>query len=263
MGHVFDSDTEVGRRPDGVFSAHITDHWNGLHGTPLGSYGLAVCARALAHQLAFPDPLSVSAYFLRPVEVGPAEVHAEEIRTGRRTATGQVSLSQGGKQRLRAIATFADLERLDGRTSLFGDPPRLPAPEDCVDPLHGVALPGISGLDRVEYRMAKAPGWLHGTPGGTSVCDVYMRFREDRDLDPLALLFFWDAMAPVVLDVGEAPSTTVEATIHLRRRPSPGGWLACRVGTRYITGGVCEEDMEIWDSAGHLVAQSRQLTLLQ
>ncbi|MFD0852539.1 thioesterase family protein, partial [Actinomadura adrarensis] len=52
------------------------------------------------------------------------------------------------------------------------------------------------------------------------------------------------------------------ATAHVRCRPA-SGWLACRVGTRYITGGMCEEDMEIWDSAGHLVAQSRQLTLLQ
>jgi acyl-CoA thioesterase len=262
MGHIFDSDTEVTPGPDGVGSAYITDRWNGLHGLPLGSYGLAVCVRALADRMSFPDPLSVSAYFLRPVEVGPAEVHTEEIRTGRRMATGQVSLAQGGKQRLRAIATFTDLDRLDGRTSIFGDPPRLPPPEDCVDPLEGVMLPEISGLERVDYRMAEAPGWLRGTPGGTAGCELYMRFREDRDVDPLALLFFWDAMAPVVLDIGEAPSTTVEATIHLRRRPAPG-WLACRVGTRYITGGICEEDMELWDSAGHLVAQSRQLTVLQ
>ncbi|MFS2293679.1 MAG: thioesterase family protein [Actinomadura sp.] len=57
------------------------------------------------------------------------------------------------------------------------------------------------------------------------------------------------------------PSTTLEATVHVRRRPAPG-WLACRAATRHITGALCEEDMDIWDSAGNLVAQSRQLTLL-
>ncbi|MFD0854247.1 thioesterase family protein, partial [Actinomadura adrarensis] len=225
MGHVFDSDTEVTRRPDGAYGAQITDRWNGLHGMPLGSYGLAISIRALAEHMALRDPLSVSAHFLRPVEVGPAEVHTEHIRSGRRMATGQASLSQNGKERLRAIATFTDLGQFDGRTSLLGERPQLPPPEECVDPLDGVALPNISGLERVDYRMAEAPGWLRGAPGGTSVCNVYMRFREERELDPLALLYFWDAMAPVVLDMGEAPSTTVEATAHVRCRPA-SGWLA-------------------------------------
>jgi Thioesterase-like superfamily len=48
---------------------------------------------------------------------------------------------------------------------------------------------------------------------------------------------------------------------YLRARPAPG-WLACRVVTRFVGGGYHEEDFEVWDSAGVLVAQSRQLALI-
>ncbi|WP_406230008.1 hypothetical protein [Nocardia sp. NBC_01009] len=49
--------------------------------------------------------------------------------------------------------------------------------------------------------------------------------------------------------------------MHIRHRPAPG-WLACRVHTNYLIDGFHEEDFEIWDSTGSLVAQSRQLALI-
>ena len=70
-----------------------------------------------------------------------------------------------------------------------------------------------------------------------------------------------DAAAPAVLEIGELGSQTLELTVHLRARPAPG-WMACRISTRHVIDGYHEEDFEIWDSAGHLVAQSRQLAAL-
>jgi hypothetical protein len=49
--------------------------------------------------------------------------------------------------------------------------------------------------------------------------------------------------------------------VHIRGRPAPG-WLACRTLTRHVIGGFHEEDFEIWDSTGALVAQSRQFAVL-
>jgi len=46
--------------------------------------------------------------------------------------------------------------------------------------------------------------------------------------------------------------------VHVRARPAPG-WLKVRHETRNLAGGMFEEDCEVWDSAGRLVAQSRQL----
>lgn len=40
------------------------------------------------------------------------------------------------------------------------------------------------------------------------------------------------------------------------------GWPACRASTRHVIDGYHDEDFEIWDATGQLVAQSRQLALL-
>jgi hypothetical protein len=87
-----------------------------------------------------------------------------------------------------------------------------------------------------------------------------MRFRDGRPADLLALPLIVDAAPPAALELGIA-STTVELTVHLRARPAPG-WLACRTWTSYVGGGYHEEDFEVWDSAGTLVAQARQLALI-
>ncbi|MFC5818022.1 acyl-CoA thioesterase domain-containing protein [Nonomuraea harbinensis] len=88
----------------------------------------------------------------------------EIIRTGRRAATGQVVLSQEGKERLRATATFGTLDQADGRTLVTGEPPVLPDPDDCVDPLGGKSLDGVSNTERVEFRFAEVPDWWRGSP---------------------------------------------------------------------------------------------------
>ena len=88
-----------------------------------------------------------------------------------------------------------------------------------------------------------------------------MRFTDGRDADLLSLPLLVDSTAPSVLELGVA-STTVELTVYLRAQPAPG-WLACRQPARFVSGGYHEEDFEVWDSAGALVAQSRQLAVVR
>ena len=64
-----------------------------------------------------------------------------------------------------------------------------------------------------------------------------------------------------MLDVANAAWVpTVELTVHVRGRPAPG-WIAASFRTRFLCDGYFEEDGELWDSAGRLVALSRQLAL--
>jgi acyl-CoA thioesterase len=256
----FDADTRLaGDGP--AFTARITDRWSGMAGIN-GGYLLALCTRALGQVLPFPDPVVVSGFFLRPGSPGPALVTTEVIRAGKSTAFGQAILWRDGKEVVRATAAFTDLslaaERA-GPSFTGGAAPALPPPEDCFT-LPSSSLSGVTLTERLEFRSGSAPGWLTGQPSGTPVAEFWMRFRDGREPDLASLPLLVDAAAPAVLEVG-ALSTTVQITVHLRARPAPG-WLACRAQTRYLTGGYHEEDFEARDSAGALVAQSRQLALV-
>jgi acyl-CoA thioesterase len=259
---LFDTDTRVTPAGEHAYTAHLTDRWHALGGVPNGGYLLGVSLNALAHALPLPDPVVVSATYLRPAAPGAAEIGTETVRAGRRVATGEARLTQDGKEIVRTLATFADLTQADGRTHVRSTPPELPPPDDCRDVLeHAPPLPGVSITERFEYRAPELPGWARGAPTGESDLAFWLRFRDGRDADPIALAAMVDAAAPAVLELGEPGSATIELTVHIRARPAPG-WLACRASTRHLIGGYHEEDFEIWDGTGTLVAQSRQFAIL-
>jgi acyl-CoA thioesterase len=258
----FDADTAVvavaGSPTRGEFAASLSGRWNGTNGAVNGGYMLAVCLRALGQVMPFPDPIVVSGFFLRPGTAGPAVVGTTLARAGRRISFGEAVLSQGGKDVVRATAAFATFGASE---SLFvdGGPPVLPPPEECVGvPVGSFGVATIA--ERVEFRSVSLPGWFRGSPTGQPSSEFWMRFADGREADLYSLPLLVDSMAPAVLELGMT-STTVQLTVHLRARPAPG-WLACRAGARFVSGGYHEEDFEVWDSAGILVAQSRQLAML-
>ncbi len=262
--HPFDADTAVAGAGD-RYRATISDRWGVGGGHANGGYVLSTCLRALRQALDKPDPLAVSAFYQRRVMPGPAEIAVDLGRAGRRLATGSARLLQGGQELVRVTASFADLSQASGPTVVAAGAPELPAPEDCAD-LFGVlpaepdlTAPGITG--RLECRVPRLPGWRQGTPSGRAEAEFWMRLAGGRQPDTLALPGLVDMAAPAVFELGHYFSTTIELSVHVRARPAPG-WLACRASTRYLIEGYHEEDFEIWDSAGALVAQSRQLALL-
>jgi len=258
----FDQDSRVvAAGSPGEFAAELTSRWNGTAGAVNGGYMLAICTRALALGMPFPDPVVVSGFFLRPGTAGPVRIRTSVIRAGRTTAFGESVLVQNGKEVVKATAAFArlDPESRDGLAYTDGAPPDLPSPGECVAvPVASFGLASIA--ERIEFRSAELPGWFLGRPSGRPASSFWMRFTDGRDADLLALPLLVDSTAPSVLELG-AGSTTIQLTVHLRARPAPG-WLACRAVTRFVSGGYHEEDFEVWDSAGVLVAQSRQLALI-
>ena len=258
----FDEDSRVvAAGAEGALTAELTSRWNGTAGAVNGGYMLATCIRALALGMPFPDPIVVSGFFLRPGAAGPAEVRTSVIRSGRTTAFGESALSQDGTEVVRATAAFAKLgdPGRDGPVFLDGTPPALPPPAECVGvPVASFGRASIA--ERIEFRSAELPGWFRGQPSGRPASEFWMRFADGREADLLSLLLLVDSTAPSVLELG-AGSTTIQLTVHLRAHPAPG-WLACRATTRFVSNGYHEEDFEVWDSAGTLVAQSRQLALV-
>ena len=269
----FDEDSRVvAAGSEGAFTAGLTSRWNGTAGAVNGGYILAICTRALALGMPFPDPVVVSGFFLRPGTAGPAAVSTSVIRSGRSTAFGEAALTQDGKDVVRVTAAFARLgpgpgtgagadtgDGADGLVFLDGTPPALPPPTECVGvPVGSFGLASIA--ERIEFRAAELPGWFLGRPSGRPASEFWVRFADGREADLLSLPLLVDSTAPSVLELG-AGSVTIQLTVHLRAHPAPG-WLACRATTRFVSNGYHEEDFEVWDSAGTLVAQSRQLALI-
>lgn len=253
-------DTASRRIAPGRRQLTLTDRWNTPLGKPNGGYLLAAMLRGLAAEVeGAGDPLVASVSYLRSPEAGEAELATEVIRTGRRVQTASATLTQEGKGVAHLVANFAG--RPDGgRTEEFGQAPELPDPEKCFDPLaSGMKPEGIFG--QVEYRLPAAPGWATGTPSGDPSALLWQRLRGGREVDFPALALLCDSYAPPVMEIGESVSMTVQLTVHLHRLPAPG-WIATRLHTRHVVNGFHEEDCELWDSAGNLVAQSRQLAIL-
>jgi acyl-CoA thioesterase len=246
-----------------VFGSVLDGQWDGI-GSTNGGFLLSLATRAIGEMVSFPDPIAVSGFYLRPGSPGPAEISTEVLRSGKTTAFAQASLSRDGKELLRVTAAFSDLDAAAARGGLSyagTEPPVQPPPQECLL-LRRTTFPPITLVNHIEYRCAELPFWVAGgSPSGSPVYEGWMRFADGREPDLLSLPMFVDAVAPAAIEVGMGTMSTVELTVYLRGRPAPG-WLAFRTQTRHLADGYLEEDAEIWDSTGRLVAQSRQLGIV-
>lgn len=260
----FDDDTAVEAVGEGSFRGAVSDRWLiGDH--PNGGYVLAIALRALARSLPHPDPLTVTAHYLRPPEPGPVDVAVERVRAGRGHSTAEARLVQGGRERVRALATYGDLGRASGPTAVRVERPVLPPPEECLtlfDAPEALASPPELRW-RLDTRLAPTTGWLRGARSGVARTEGWARFADGREPDAVAVAFFADAFPPAAFELTEvAWVPTLELTVHLRARPAPG-WLQGRFESRALVDGYLEEDGLLWDAEGRLVAMSRQLALLR
>jgi acyl-CoA thioesterase len=266
----FDIETSVTGDGSGRFTAQVSPAWN-IGENPNGGYLMAIAVRAMQEQLAVvdpqadqPDPLTLTAHFLRPGVPGAScTIDTDVLKLGRSITTTRATLVQEGKARVEMLAGFGNLSRPgaeDGH-EMTVSPPILPPPAECVDRAtlsQGVTLPL---LDRVEVRITPEQAEL-GT-GGAAKMAGWIRFADGRPADSMALALFADAYPPSLFTalgtVGWVP--TLEMTVHIRRRPSPG-WLMATFETDDLAGGRMIETGSLWDADGHLVARSRQLGML-
>lgn len=265
----FDREIAVSPRDEeGVYDGALGDGW--LIGAGVnGGLLLAMAGHALRRTFGpgQPDPFSISAYYLTASTPGPVVLRTEQVRRGRSLSTGSVSLRQltdGGEEveRIRALATYGDLAALPDDVHTTAAPPDLPPLEECIGNEHAPPefVGGASLLKRFDLRLDPATvGWAVGKPSHRGMLRGWLRLADGREPDPLMLLLALDALPPVTFDLGLFGWTpTLELTAHVRARPAPG-WLRVTHSTRNFAGGLLEEDAEVWDADGRLVAQSRQL----
>jgi acyl-CoA thioesterase len=229
---------------------------------PNGGYVLAVAGRVLSQALEHPDPLSVNAFYLAPTVLGPIDCHVEILRSGRSITHAIVQMFQQGELKVQVTAAYTDLSALAGETWSARPRPQYPPWEECTPS----AQDHVEFFrDRVEIRLVSgAEVFSRREPNGSGEFCGWIRHRDGAAVDPIALLMFADAFAPPAFTIFGPLHwvPTVELTVQVRAHPAPGP-LQARFYSRHLTRGVIEEDGEYWDSAGELVAISRQTAKLR
>ena len=287
MTTAFDQATAASRRADGIYAGQADPRFaivvapggSAQSGAAVnGGVLMATVLRAVLDCAPNPHPVATSANFLRVPHLGPAEIQVTWLKHGKTASAARATLLQDGKPVLETTITtgtlppppvmprpVADTGGTDWQSlSWTGGAPAFPDIEDCIDLGH---WPGTTGPDgtagyaaHVDVRLDPAStGWRGGSPSGLPEMRGYVGLREPREPDALLLALAVDALPPVVFGLGATGwAPTVELTWHMRGVPVPGPLrVACRA--RHVSGGWFDEEAEVWDPAGRLVAQSRQL----
>jgi hypothetical protein len=283
----FDEATAVSRRGEGLYDAAADPRFAlvapGGAAPPAVNGGvlMATVLRAVLDCSAHPHPVATSANFLRVPQLAPAEVHVSWLKQGKTASIARASLVQDGQAVLDTTITTGTLlagpaaagtdavnTEADPASSHLldwtGERPPFADIADCLDlgSWPGtVAADGTAGFAaHVEVLLDPAcTGWRQHEPSGVPEMRGYVRLREDRDPDALMLALAVDALPPVVFGLGATGwAPTVELTWHMRGVPAPGP-LQVAARSRHVSGGWFDEEAEVWDAAGRLVAQSRQL----
>ena len=258
----FIDDTRVTKAAEGHYKGRLSGVWS-IGTNPNGGYAMTPIMRAMADAAGQPDPLSVTAHFLRP-GVGDADldIHTEVIRAGRTATTVRGTLVQEDKARLTMLATYGDLSQPQGIDGHFAPAvPDIPPLEECVHRSkldQGVDVPLLKVTD-IYLRPEDAVC----DPAKEALIAGWVRLTDGTEPDVFSLPYFVDAFPPSpitrVPNVGWVP--TMEFTVQIRARPAPG-WLRGRFHCDDLQGGRVVESGILWDSTGAVVARSRQMALV-
>lgn len=264
--HRFDHHVAVTPIEPGLYAATIHAEYN-IGKVPNGGYQSAICSAAASHALGGQDVVNVTSYYLAPALPGPATLRVQVVKEGRTTSLAQVSLFQEDRERVRAMVLTGSLDAFEGPDHHELAPPEMPPPDACIR-LDPSLPPAPKILAQVDTRLDPATSAFLRGERGSAELRAWMRLSDGRAPDPLALAMFADVLPPTSFNVfgvtGWVP--TLELTTQIRRRPMQDpqhqGWIRVRVITRHVTAGHFEEDGELWDESGALVAVSRQRAML-
>ena len=170
-----------------TFTGQVDPAWN-IGANPNGGYLLALAAQALRQVTPDqPDPLSISAHYLRPGLSGQAcRIDTQLLRSGRTLSTVRATMAQAGRPCLEVLAAMG---RLDGPASAAAPVlalplPELPPPEHCVSRSATAQGVTMSIMDQLDIRLHPD----EALPGATGRARVsgWIRFADGRPADALA-----------------------------------------------------------------------------
>jgi Thioesterase-like superfamily len=253
---------------DGVFDVVVNGGWS-IGAVPNGGYQLALLGRAAVAAAGavegpgHPHVLAATAQYVAPSPVGPATVHTDVLRRGRRVSQVRARLVAEGRTSLDVSFTVG---RLDPAAEPWWTDAVMPAATPFADcprtaPI-GDQLP-LPLMEQIDQRMDPVHQFGFGRPTGSGQFWAWLAFPDGRPHDPLSLLLAVDAVPPATVGlgtVGWVPTLTL--TAYVRSVPAPGPVLVHQ-RARLVEDDLVDEVCDVWDSRGRLVAQATQLAAVR
>ena len=238
--------------------------------TPHGGYLMAVMHKALANVLPHSTAITSSVQYLDRIDAKPFQLEVEVFKTGRGSSSGIVKLKQDDKICTTFTGTCSDFEFMKGYDDLQNPLPNIFLDKDRseyvkmnYDKISKGFTPAF--IQQLECSIHPDHAWWNrkadeDNTDNEARCSAFLEMKGGRP-DQFCLSFYSDILPPVVCNkygpLGWIPTITL--TTHIRQLPSTNELYADFKATD-INKGYFEQDCNIWDLNGNLVASSRQLT---
>lgn len=149
---------------DGRYTLTIPDPYQGREGQPFGGVTAAAAVRAAGHEAEHPRLTSISLHYVRPLAIeSPIDIRAEQLKYGRRTEVRRVTMEQGGKVAVHAVAVTTPPEPVHdfpsvepARRPAFPDPTGLPGMADVIAET-GFELRNDHNIRTADARVPRDP----------------------------------------------------------------------------------------------------------
>ena len=235
--------------------------------TPHGGYLLALMNKAMTEVLPHPSAINSNIYYLDRTEPEPAELHIEILRTSRGSSMWQVKLIQNNKITCLYSSLCSDFQYMKGHSGL-----ETPMPEI----INSVEQDDFKVMNYENFKLGSTPSFIQqlnmsvhpdhawwdreiSTDAAEARCSAYLELQGGV-ADTFVLSYLADILPPVVQNkygpLGWVPTLTL--TCNIRQLPKTNLLFIDGIA-KDISNGYFEQDCNIWDMSGNLVATSRQL----
>ena len=237
--------------------------------TPHGGYLMAMMHKALTNILPHSTAISSSVQYLDRIDAAPFVLEVETFKISRGSSSGIVKLKQNSKTCTTFTGTCSDFEFMKGYDGLSKPLPEIFKDKDKKDYVkmnYDKISKGFTPafIQQLECLVHPDHAWWNresdNNKDNEARCSAFLEM-EGGIPDQFCLSFYSDILPPVVSNkygpLGWIPTITL--TTHIRKLPlTPVVYADFRATD--INKGYFEQDCNIWDLNGNLVASSRQLT---
>ena len=236
--------------------------------TPHGGYLMAIMHKALTNILPHSTAISSSVQYLDRIDAKPFELEVETFKASRGSSSGIVKLKQDDRICTTFTGTCSDFEFMKGYDDLQKPLPNIFKDKDKKDYVkmnYDKISKGFTPafIQQLECLIHPDHAWWNrdsNDQNNEARCSAFLEMQGGIP-DQFCLSFYSDILPPVVSNkygpLGWIPTITL--TTHIRQLPSTSELYADFKATD-INKGYFEQDCNIWDLNGNLVASSRQLT---